>query len=69
MIFSDYEDNINDNVEDDDVENDDVGLIDNDMVESNEILIDAEMHIRRSSNRERVNSVQRRINFFNSFQS
>ncbi|GIY39987.1 hypothetical protein CEXT_582841 [Caerostris extrusa] len=52
--FNDNENNISDNKEDDDVEKDYVDLSDNDMGESNEILIYAEMHIIRSSNRKRV---------------
>ncbi|GIY85977.1 hypothetical protein CDAR_516631 [Caerostris darwini] len=52
--FSDNGDNISDNKEDDDVEKDYIDLSDNDMGESNKILIYAEMHIIRSSNRKRM---------------
>ncbi|GIY89960.1 hypothetical protein CDAR_605021 [Caerostris darwini] len=59
--FSDYEDNISDseedNVEELDAVNDYVQLNDNNMRESDEILIDAEMHTIHSSNRKSVRAI------------
>ncbi|GIY74257.1 hypothetical protein CEXT_350741 [Caerostris extrusa] len=52
--FSDYGYNISDNEENNDVENGCVDLIDNDMVESDNILIDEEMHTIHSNNRKRI---------------